>query len=277
MIKIVTDSSSDLSSEVVKELGISVVPLYVRFGEEIFRERVTITDQQFYDRLENGGIHPVTIQPSPGDFISAFETAGQHADGIISIHISGKMSGTFNSALQARSMAKVVCPIEVIDSQTVSIALGVIVVAAAEAAARGCNMQEVLQVTREAMAKTRPICLLDTLKYLQIGGRIAKAEALLGTMLSIKPLISVKDGEVVPYGRVRSRQKGLEQLTSFVENNTGLEDMLIAYSTTAEDARMLAERFAPALQGRPVKCMRLGTTLGVHVGPGALVVALREK
>ena len=213
------------------------MPLYVRFGEEIFRERITITDEQFYQRLVNGDVHPSTIQPSPADFIKEFERIGQQADGIVSIHISSKMSGTFNSALQAKGMAHVACPIEVIDSQMVSVALGVIVVAAAEAAARGCDMQEVLQVTREAIAKTRPVCLLDTLKYLQIGGRIAKAEALLGTMLNIKPLISLKGGEVVPYGRVRSRQKGLEQLMNFVDNSSGLEDVLIAYATTADDAR----------------------------------------
>ncbi len=277
MIKVVTDSSSDLSPEILKELGITVVPLYVRFGEEIFREKVTITLEQFYQRLVSGEIHPVTIQPSPGDFIKEFEKTAQQADGIVSIHISSKMSGTYNSALQAKGMANVSCPIEVIDSQMVSVALGAIVVAAAEAAARGGNMQDVLQATREAVAKTRPICLLDTLKYLQKGGRIAKAEALLGTMLNIKPLITLKGGEVVPYGRVRSRQKGLDQLVSFVENNNDLEDVLIAYATTADDARVLAERFTPALHGKPVRCMRLGTTMGVHVGPGSIVVALREK
>ncbi|RPJ63878.1 MAG: DegV family protein [Dehalococcoidia bacterium] len=277
MIKVVTDSSSDLSPEIAAELGITVVPLYIRFGDEIYREHITITLEEFYQRLVSGGVHPVTIQPSPGDFISTFEKTAQGADGIVSIHISSKMSGTYNSALQAKGLANVSCPIEVIDSQMVSVALGAIVVAAAEAANRGGSMQDVLQATREAIAKTRPVCLLDTLKYLQLGGRIAKAEALLGTMLNIKPIITLKEGEVVPYGRVRSRQKGLEQLTSFVENNGNLDDVLISYATTADDARALAERFTPALNGKQVRYMRLGTVMGVHVGPGSIVVALREK
>lgn len=277
MIKIITDSSCDLPESIINDLGVTVVPLFVRFGDEIFKERVTISDEQFYDRLVNCPIHPVTIQPSPADFISAYEKTCQNADGIISIHISAKLSGTPNSAIQAKSMVNSSCPIEVVDSETVSIALGTVVIAAAEAAKAGKNMEEVLRVTRDAIANNRALCLLDTLKYLQAGGRIGKAQAFIGTLLNIKPIITIKDGIVVPYGRTRSFSKGQDQLASFIGDGENVEEVLLAYTTADREVTELSRRIASVYSRTPVKIMRLGTTLGVHVGPGAIVLAVREK
>ncbi len=277
MIKIVTDSSCDLSEEIVKDLGITVVPLSVRFGEEIFKERVTITDEQFYHRLVEGSIHPATIQPNATDFIAAYEKVGQGADGIVSTHITLVLSGTINSARQAKDLAKISCPLEIVDSKLVSIALGAVVIAAAEAAKQGKPMAEVLQVANEAIANTRALALLDTLKYLQAGGRIGKATAFIGTLLSIKPIISIKDGGIIPFARARSFAKGLEQLVAFVGDGQGIDDILIAYTTVEGEARDLAERISKIYTRKPVKVMRLGTTLGVHVGPGAIVLVVRDK
>lgn len=277
MIKIVTDSSCDLSDEILQDLDITMVPLSVRFGEEIFKERVTITYDQFYKRLVHGAIHPATIAPTPGDFLSAYEKLSKTADGIVSIHISSKMSGTSNSALQARDTLNAGCPIEIVDSETVSINLGVIVMAAAEAAKQGKNMQEVLQVTRAAIGNSHPLCLLDTLKYLEKGGRIAKAQAMIGTVLNIKPIISTKDGEVVPYGRVRSFAKGMDQLFNYVENYSDVEEVLLAWTTTEEESKELSKRIGTVFTRKPVKLMRVGTTLGVHIGPGAIILALRTN
>ncbi|GAI42769.1 unnamed protein product, partial [marine sediment metagenome] len=122
MIKIVTDSSADLPAEVAEELGITIVPLYVRFGNEVYRERVSITDDEFYDKLLHGPVHPVTIQPSPQDFAEAYRNLSE-ADGIVSIHLSSKLSGTYNSALRGKEMVEKGCPIEVIDSQLLTAAL----------------------------------------------------------------------------------------------------------------------------------------------------------
>lgn len=278
MIKIVTDSSSELSPEMAKDLGIMVVPLHVRFDEEVYQERVTISDEEFYRRLVEGTVHPVTIQPGPNDFIKVYEEVAKEADGIISIHISGKLSGTLNSALQAKGMAKVDCPIEVVDSRTVSVALGLIAIATVEAAKQGKGLQQVLEVAKEAIDNTHSLCLLDTLKYLQLGGRIGKAKALLGTVLNVKPLITVKDGEVVPAGQVRSRTKGLERLFDFVQKAQEIEDIAIGYTTTLDDAPLtLSQRVASVFNKDRVKLMRLGTTLGVHLGPGALILSLRGK
>ncbi|MDD5704018.1 MAG: DegV family protein [Dehalococcoidales bacterium] len=277
MIKIVTDSSSELSPEMAAELGVTVVPIYVRFGEEVYRERVTISDEEFYKRLLEGKVHPSTIQPGPDDFIKVYEKLAREADGIISIHISAKLSGTVNSVLQAKSMVKTDCPIEVVDSRTLTTSLGLIVMAIAEAARQEKELRQVLDIAKNEIDNTHLLCLLDTLKYLQIGGRIGKAKALLGTVLNVKPLISIKDGEVVPIGQVRSRSKGLEQLFNFVKGAVNLEDVGVGYTTTLDDALMLSQRVASAFNKDSVKLMRSGTTLGVHLGPGALVVAFRGK
>jgi DegV family protein with EDD domain len=177
MVKIVTDSSCDLSEEILKELDITMVPLSVRFAEEVLKERVEITAEQFFQRLVQGSIHPATIQPSPGDFLKAYEKVTAQADAVVSIHISSKLSGTINSANEAKGALTSKCPIEIFDSQTVSIDLGNVVIAAAEAAKQGKNMQEVIQAASEAAANVHPLCVLDTLKFLEKGGRIGKAQA----------------------------------------------------------------------------------------------------
>jgi DegV family protein with EDD domain len=167
------------------------------------------------------------------------------------------------------------CPIEVVDSQTITLALGLMTIAAAEAAKAGKSLQQVLAVIEEAMHNTHSLVLLDTLKYLHLGGRIGKAKALLGSILNVKPMITIRDGEVVPAGQVRSRAKGIEQLFDFVKNATNIESLAIAYSTTFDEAQTLLQGVASIFTKGEVRLDRLGTTLGVHTGPGTLIVTLR--
>ena len=278
MIKIVTDSSADLPAPTAQELGISVVPLYVRFGDEVYRERADLTDEEFYQKLLQGTVHPVTIQPNPQDFAEVYQKLSEEADAIVSIHISSKLSGTLNSALQAKKMIASRCPIEVVNSQTVTLALGLMTTAAAKAANAGKSLQQVLAVIKEAMHNTHSLVLLDTLKYLHLGGRIGKAKALLGSILNVKPMITIRDGEVVPAGQVRSRAKGIEQLFDFVKNATNIESLAVAYSTTFDEAQTLLQGVASIFTKGEVRLDRLdrlGTTLGVHTGPGTLIVTLR--
>jgi len=276
-VKIVTDSSADLPAELVQELGITVVPLYVRFGEEVYREQVDISLDEFYQRLEHDPIHPVTIQPSPQDFVTAYQKLSQEADGIVSIHIPSKLSGTCNSALQGKEMIEKGCPIEVIDSQVITVGLGLICWAAAKMAKAGQGLQEVTERVKQMIPNIHLLCLLDTLKYLQKGGRIGKAKALLGSVLNVKPMITLKEGEVVPAGQVRSRSKGVERLVGFVESASNIDDLAIAYNTTPDEAHALAERLGSVFTKEAIKVVRLGTTLGVHMGPGGLAVGFREK
>jgi len=277
-VKIVTDSSADLPVQLAEELGISVVPLYVRFGNEIYRERVTITDDEFYDKLLNGSVHPVTIQPSPQDFTEVYEKLAKEADGIISIHLSGKLSGTYNSALQGKEMmGDNGCPIEVVDSQLITGALGLLAIMAANMAESGKDLQQVKDGVEQAIPNTHMLALFDTLKYLLLGGRIGKAKALLGSILSVKPVITLKDGEVTPAGQARTRAKGVERLVDFAKSASNLEDVAVGYSTTPDEAQTFAKRLSSIFTKGPVRVVRLGTTLGVHAGPGTLIVALRGK
>jgi len=276
-VKIVTDSSCDLPAEIVQEMGITVVPLYVRFGEEVYREQVDISLDEFYQKLEHGPIHPVTIQPSPQDFATAYQKLTQEADGIASIHISSKLSGTCNSALQGKKLLEKDFPIEVVDSQIITVGLGLICIAAAKMAKAGESLASVVEEVKQMIPNIRLLALLDTLKYLQKGGRIGKAKALLGSILNVKPMITLKEGEVVPAGQTRSRSKGIERLFSFVESTSNIEDLAIAYNTTPDEAQALAERLGSILTKEAVRVVRLGTTLGVHMGPGGLAVGIREK
>ncbi len=276
-VKIVTDSSADLPAQLVQELGITVVPLYVRFGEEVYRERIDISEDNFYQRLLHDPTHPSTIQPSPQDFINVYEKLSQEADGIVSIHISNKLSGTYNSALQGKELIGKKCPIEVVDSQAVTMGLGLVSMAAATVAKAGGSLQQVLEETKQAIPNIHLLGLFDTLKYLLLGGRIGRAKALLGSILNVKPMITLKDGEVVPAGQARTRSKGIERLFDFVKNATNIQDLAVLYNTTPDEGQALAGRIGSIFSKEQIQLARLGTTLGVHGGPGLLVVAFREK
>jgi DegV family protein with EDD domain len=275
-VKIVTDSGADLPPQLVKELGITVIPLYVRFGEEVHRDRVDITEDEFYKRLEHDPIHPNTTQPTPQDFADVYQKLTQEADGIVSIHISGALSGTCNSALQGKEMVDKKCPIEVIDSKVLTMALGLIVVVAATAAKAGQSLGEVVKETKQTLPKLRLLALLDTLEYLQKGGRIGKAKALLGSILNVKPILTLKDGEVVPAGQVRTRAKGIDKLVEFGQSAKKIQDLAVIHNTTPDEAKNLAERLGSVFDRKKIKIARVGPTLGVHMGPGALIVAIRE-
>lgn len=276
IVKIVTDSSADLPAQLVQELGITVVPLYVRFGEEVYRDRVDISEDEFYQRLSHDPIHPSTIQPTPQDFTDVYQKLSPEADGIISIHISAKLSGTCNSALQGKGMIEKGCPIEVIDSQTLTMALGMISVMAAKSANMGKGLEEVVAEVRQAIPATHLLGLLDTLKYVLLGGRIGKAQALIGSILNVKPLLSLQDGETVPAGRARTRSKGIDRLFDFVKSASNIQDLAIAYNTTPDEAQALGERIGTIFTKEQIKLARIGPMLGVHMGPGALIVVLRE-
>lgn len=276
-IKIVTDSTADLPPALAEELGITVVPLYVRFGDETYRDRVDITEDEFYQRLMNGPIHPSTSQPTPQDFANVYRELSQQADGIVSIHISSKLSGTCNSALQAKELVATECPVEVVDSEMVSMGLGLLAIEAATLANSGKGLQQVVEEVKQLISSTHVWALFDTLKYLALGGRIGKAKALLGSVLNIKPLLVVKDGEMAPAGQVRTRAKGIGVLCDFVNKVTDIQDLAVVYSTTPDEAQVLADRIGTMFDKNRIRLARLGSTLGVHAGPGALVVALRGK
>jgi len=276
-VKIVTDSTSDLPPQLAQQLGITVVPVYVRFGEKVYRDGVDISHDELYQKLMESPIHPTTSQPPPSDFADVYSKLSQEADEIVSIQVTSKLSGTYNSALQGRELAPTGCRIEVVDSLSTSMGLGLIVMAAARLAEAGESLQGVMEEVRQAIPSIRVLGVFDTLKYLAKGGRLGKAKALLGTLLNVKPLITMRDGELFPAGQVRTRSKGIDRLFDFVKNALNIQELAIVHSTSPDEASSLRERIGSIFDKKRIHIARLGPALGVHGGPGTLVLALREK
>jgi len=276
-VKIVTDSCSDLSPEVAQELGITVVPAYLRFGEKVYRDGVDIGHDEFYKKLVESPVHPSTSQPSPADFADVYQKLSDETDGIVSIQVTSKLSGTYESALQGRVLADTKCPIEVVDTLSVSMGQGLIAMAAARLAKAGENLQRIIEEVRQIIPRMQVFILLDTLKYLHKGGRIGKAKALLGALLNVKPLLIMRDGELVPAGLARTRAKGVERLFNAMENTPDIEEVAIVHSTTPDEANSLKERIASIFDRTRIYLARVGPALGVHSGPGALGLLLRKK
>ncbi|HXN58707.1 MAG TPA: DegV family protein, partial [Candidatus Angelobacter sp.] len=216
MVRIVTDSTADLTPEQQRTAGITVVPLNVHFGDEVFRDHVDLSTDEFFRRLKAAPQLPRTSQPSVGAFEEAYRSLRQGGDDIVSVHLSSKVSGTYNSALMAaQSVGE--GKIDVVDSLSTSMALGFMALEGAKLARAGRDRQSVTERLQSLVPKARVICVVDTLTYLERGGRIGKARALLGSLLNVKPILQLKDGEVVPLGRARGRPQALSRLVELLE------------------------------------------------------------
>ncbi|MFC1961924.1 DegV family protein [Chloroflexota bacterium] len=275
-VKIVTDSLSDITGNLAGELGVSVVPVYVRFGEKVYRDRIEMTTEDFYRRLVSAGVLPTTTQPSPADFLEVYNNLAQETEEILVINLSSKLSGTHESATQAKRMFEGKARIEVIDSGTVIMALGLVVIAAARAAQAGASLDELMALVRSAMKRSHIIMSFDTLKYLAKGGRIGKAQGLLGSMLSIKPILTMRDGEVYPVTRVRSRAAGMDYLYNYVAGFSKIEELAVEHATTPEDAEQLMERLGAIFPRERIFQSTVSPVIGTYVGPHVLSVSVLE-
>ena len=276
-VKVVTDSTSDISAEVVQELGITVVPLYVHFGKETYQDGVDLSADEFYRRLMTEPELPKTSAPSSGAFTETYERLAAETDEIISIHISTKLSATYNSALVGKSGMKVDCRVEVIDSLSATIGLGILVIDAAKAALAGKSLDEVTAMVAEIIPRTHCIAVVDTMDYLYKGGRIGKAQALLGSALNIKPLIAIQDGEIYPLGRVRGLPKAIARIIELASKFHNISEMALAHTTTPDELEVVAERLAPLFPHGRIYKSRCGPTIGTYLGPGCLVLAVIEE
>jgi DegV family protein with EDD domain len=273
-IKIITDSTSDLPIDLADSLGVTIVPATIIFGQEQFKDRVELTPTQFYERLVSSPVHPTTSAPDIDQFVEAYQSVGSDADGIVSIHVSAKLSATYNAAFQASRQVGLRCPIEVIDSEQASFGLGLAVIAAAKSAAGGADFETVVKAAHSANERSQCVALLDTLEYLQRGGRIGKARALVGSVLRIKPTIIVRDGEVQPLGKARTYTKGMAQIEQTIRDFGPAEELCIMYSTDEDRARQLGESMSDLLPGGAEPIIApLGPGVGAHVGPGAIGIA----
>lgn len=277
VVRIVTDSTADLTPQLVSTHNITVVPVYIRFGHESFRDGIDISREEFYEKLGNGGIHPTTSQPTPADFAQIYRDLSKETDRIVSIHVSGKLSGTYNSALQGKEITGTKCKIDVVDSESVTMGLGMITLAAARVAGTGESFQKVIDEIKQAISSTHLLGVFDTLKYLLLGGRIGKATALLGSVLNVKPVLTMRNGELHPVGNVRTRGKGIERLSNFVKNALGIHELAIVHATTPDEAGGLRDQLSSFVDKSRIHLTQLGPALGVHGGPGTLAIALRKK
>ncbi|MBI4297617.1 MAG: DegV family protein [Chloroflexi bacterium] len=275
-MRVVTDSTADLPQALARQWGITVVPLSVQFGEEAFRDGVDLGPEEFYRRLAGSTALPHTSQPSPGAFAQVYEALARGGHDVLSIHISSKLSGTYEAALRGREVARLEGKVEVVDSRLVSLGLGLAVLEAARAAGVGASLEEVGQVALQAIPRVRLACLLDTLEYLRRGGRIGKAAAFLGSFLQIKPIVTLRDGEVHPLERARTWPRGQERLCHLVSGCRNIAEMGVVYSTGQEEAEALAKRLEAHISQGSIIIGQFGPVLGTYVGPGALGVVWRE-
>ncbi|NLW07048.1 MAG: DegV family protein [Clostridia bacterium] len=268
-IRIVTDSTADLPRELVEQYNITVVPLNVIFGEETYLESVDLTADDFYRKLAQSTVLPTTSQPSPGEFVTAYEPLVAEGAEIISLHISGLMSGTVQAARLAQGMLKYP-KLEVVDTQGVSILLGAMVLEAARAVERGCTFQEVKELVASFKSRHQVFFTVDTLDYLQRGGRIAKAAAFLGTLLNIKPVLTIKDGEIYPCEKVRGLNRAFDRMVDITLEEFGGDTPLrcyLAHGDAPEYAEMLQERLQERLNLIEILKSRVGPVVGTHAGP----------
>ena len=273
-VKIVTDSACDVPAELAERHGITVVPVTVRFGTTTFLDGVELTADELYERLTAGGELPTTSQPSIGEFAEVYERLGKDADGIVSVHVSSKLSGTYNSALQASDQAEADCPIDVVDTFQASMGAGLTAIAAAKAAAEGASLDEIGELVDSAVERSGCMALLGTLEFLQKGGRIGKAQALVGTLLRIHPMIVLSEGEVLPMAKPRTRRKGLQELKKACAERGPLEALSVIHSTVPDEAEELAAELSDLLpDGVEPIVARFGPALGTYVGPKAIGLA----
>jgi DegV family protein with EDD domain len=275
-IQVITDSTCDMPEGLINKLGIRVVPIYLRFGERTYRDGVDITNDQFYSMLTSSPVYPATSQPNPEDFISVYKEYCDRKEGIVSIHISSKISGTYNSATIAKKTLKSQCPIEVIDSKFNSAGLGLVVSAAARMAQAGFGFTEVIDEAKKAINQVGMFGMFQTMKYLARSGRVNKTIAAASSILNVMPLLTFREGEIVRAGLVRTINKGIDRIYEYVNNNSPINELTIVHSKVTEQAIQLKKRLSEFIQEEKINIAELGAGLGVHGGPGVILAAIRK-
>ena len=279
-IHVVTDSGSDLSLQVREELGIHVVPLTVQFGSEIFKDGEEISTAEFFSRLRTEADMPSTCQPSPADFVAMYEKIAEPGDTIISVHLSSKMSGTYQSAVLASTMLDSDIQVKVVDSKSASMGLGLVAVAAAEGVRAGKDLDTILSELQQTIDDLQVYFVVDTLEYLKKNGRIGMASALVGTMLNIKPILTLVDGEVAPFEKIRGKAKALRRVRELIlEFQAKFPEKKIraamSHATTQEEADQIVKALSETLPVEgDVIIGEIGPTIGVHTGPGIVALFL---
>lgn len=272
-VAIVTDSTAFLPQRLIDKYELHVIPLNLHWGKENLRDVEDISPSEFYARLQRSDEIPTTSQPSAGRFLTFFKEVAQTADSIVAVLLSEKLSGTFASAHAAVEMMDEEYPIEIVDSLSASLGVGLVTLAAARAAEKGMDYRQVAEVARTLSPHVRVLFVVDTLEYLHKGGRIGGAQRLLGSVLSIKPLLHLKDGEIEALASVRTKRKAVDRMLAIVEEETAGAEALhmgVIDAAAPEEGDKLLERVRQRFS--PVELLRseLSPVIGTHTGPGTV-------
>jgi DegV family protein with EDD domain len=269
---VVTDSTADLPQDWRERYGIEVVPLKVLFGHETYRDGVDIDNQEFFRRLATATQLPTTSAPSPGEFAEVYARLADDHDGCISIHIGAQLSATAEAARVGAASVEGF-RVEVIDSETVSMPIAFLCRVAAECP----TLDEAVAAVKQRVPKGRVLALLDTLRYLEMGGRLSRAQALIGTMLDVKPLLLVADREIKPVERVRTRNRAIARMVDYFRSELPVEHVAVMHAQAAEEAAEIAERLRGEVPGDEVTLGQIGSVLGTHTGPRALGIVYLKR
>ena len=277
MVGLVTDSASDLSLEVAKDLKITVVPLHIQFGNETYRDRVDLSPEEFYNRLEHSSVLPSTAAPSPGMFAEVFDDLASKYSQILGVFVSRKLSATYDAALQGIKLMKTKCEVELVDSMSGIMGEGLLAIEAAKKAMDGANLKELVALISETIPRIHVRVTLDTLEYLARGGRIGRVQAFLGSMLKMNPIIGLKDGATFPATRVRSRAKATEWLFEFASKFGKVKSLAIEYGNNMAEAKAFAKRMASAFPKASIYMSNVSPVVGTHTGPTLLSLTVLEE
>jgi DegV family protein with EDD domain len=269
---VVTDSTADLPDDWRTSYGIEVVPLKVIFGDETFRDRVDITDDEFFRRLGTATKLPTTSAPSPGEFADVYRKLAEDHDGCISIHLGAQLSATVQAA-QIGAQAVEGFKVNVIDSETVTMPIAFLCKVAAESQ----TLEAATAAVEERVPKCRVLALLDTLRYLEMGGRLSRAQAMIGTMLDLKPLLLVADRDIKPVERVRTRSRAITRMVEFLRGELPVEHVAVMHAQALGEAETIAAGLRRELPEQEIVIGRIGAVLGTHTGPRALGAVYIKK
>jgi DegV family protein with EDD domain len=275
-VKVVTDSICDMPPGLAQELDITMVPVYVIFGQKAYRDRVDISEDEFYHKLLYGSVYPTTSVPSPQDFADAYNKLARETDEIISIHAGSRLSGILNSALSGTQLVSKKCRIEVLDSKSISIGLGLSVMAAAREAQSGSDLEQVTEFARRVILQIHNRSMADTLKYAVRSGRLNRAYGLIGTALGVKPILGLRDGEPFLAGVARTRARALQRMYEFAASFPRVQEIALGYTTGYDDAKTLAQRLKTTFPEIQVYLTRVCPGVVIYGGPGSLGMAVRE-
>ncbi len=270
-VAVVTDGASSLTPAMGKEHGLHVVPVYVTFNEQTYRSGVNLDAAEFYRLLRSNKKLPVTAQPTAQDFVDLYTKLAEEVDEIVTVVVSHHMSATLQSALMAKEQFKTV-PVHVSDSESVSLGLGMVAIAAAHAAMHGQDAQQVIRLVERVKQSMNVVFTVETLEYLQKGGRIGGATAFLGSALNIKPILHVKDGRIEPLERVRTRKRAVARLLELVEEKVGKSEahFAVLHCEADEAAHELGEQVKAKFKCAELVIAEAGPVIGTHAGPGTL-------